>query len=235
LDYHSIVAAVKRALGTTGTTLGSLTVTGDASVGGNLSVTGNATFAWSTGDVKLTLKIVADAGWVFMNDGTIGNAASGATTRANADTLALFTHLWNVTANADCAVLPAGRGATAAADYTANKTIALPKALGRALAAYGAGAGLTARALAQTVGAEDAVVVAHTHLATSVVTDPTHSHPGGFALGGGGATSGSGTQQAATSAAATGITVATTNASTGVSGTGANVPPTTYLNVMVKL
>lgn len=129
----------------------------------------NITLAnWSTGDVKLTLKTVADSGWVLMNDTTIGNAASGGTGRANADTVALFTLLWNNTVDADCAV-STGRGANAAADYAANKTIALPKTLGRALASYGAGAGLTSRALAHVVGEENhqlttAELASHTHV-----------------------------------------------------------------------
>lgn len=93
--------------------------------------------AWSTGDVKLTTKTAADASWVLMNDGTIGNAASGGTTRANADTEALFTHLWTVAADKECPV-SGGRGASAAADFAANKTLKLVEAVGRALAIYGA-------------------------------------------------------------------------------------------------
>src|SRR6185437_1134551 len=115
--------------------------------------------AFTTGDVKVTLKTVADTGWVMFDDGTIGDASSGGTTRANADTSALFTLLWNNTTNANCAV-SGGRGASAAADFAAHKAIAVPKVLGRALAATGTGSGLTARALAATVGAE-------THLLTS--------------------------------------------------------------------
>jgi hypothetical protein len=122
---------------------------------------------WSTGDVKITLKTAADTGWVLMNDGTIGNAASGGTTRANADTEDLFTLLWTNVADAQCAV-SGGRGASAAADFAADKTIALPKALGRALAAYGAGSGLTDRALAFITGAE-------THTLTEAEM-PSHFH-----------------------------------------------------------
>ena len=70
------------------------------------------TSVFSTGDVKLTIKTAADSGWVLMNDGTIGNAASGGTTRANADTVTLFTLLWTNTADAQCAV-STGRGACA--------------------------------------------------------------------------------------------------------------------------
>lgn len=92
----------------------------------------------STGDVKLTLKTTADTGWVLMNDGSIGSAASGATTRANADTESLYTLIWNNVAD-QWAPVTGGRGASAAADFSANKPIALPKTLGRSLAGYGTG------------------------------------------------------------------------------------------------
>src|SRR6266516_2014482 len=101
---------------------------------------------FTTGDTKTTLKTTADLGWIMMNDGTIGDSTSGASTRANDDTGPLFSLLWNNTANADCAV-SGGRGGSAAADFAAHKTLALPKVKGRALAGAGAGSGLTSRAL----------------------------------------------------------------------------------------
>src|SRR5258708_39434098 len=48
----------------------------------------------STGDAKLTFKTAADTGWILCDDGSIGDVASNATTRANADTSALFVLLW---------------------------------------------------------------------------------------------------------------------------------------------
>lgn len=140
---------------------------------------------WSTGDVKPTFKAVADAGWIMMNDGSIGNGASAATTRANADTSALFALLWNNVADADAPV-SGGRGGSAAADFAANKTLTLSKALGRALGLAGAGAGLTPRALGHALGAET-----HNHggviLAGALVqvagdvgvatSHPDHTHP----------------------------------------------------------
>jgi hypothetical protein len=51
----------------------------------------NAAAVWSTGDVKTTLKTTADTGWILVNDGTIGNASSGATTLASATTSSLFS------------------------------------------------------------------------------------------------------------------------------------------------
>lgn len=107
---------------------------------------------FSTGDVKLTFKNTPDAGWLMMNDGTIGSPVSGATV-ANTACQALFITMWNNISNTYCAV-SGGRGANAAADWAANKTLALPKALGRALAIAGGGSGLTARALGQFLGEE---------------------------------------------------------------------------------
>jgi hypothetical protein len=83
-----------------------------------------------------------------------------------------------------------------------------------------------------TGGSKDAIVVSHTHTATSTVTDSGHSHGGSggnlFLVNGGGAfgASGGGANFVSTTATATtGITVATSNASTGSSATGANLPP----------
>ncbi|HEX7126428.1 MAG TPA: hypothetical protein VF406_11770 [Thermodesulfobacteriota bacterium] len=128
---------------------------------------------FTTGDVKPTLKAVADPGWVMLNDGSIGNASSGATTRAHADTEALFTLLWTNVTNSWCPVqdsmgTPVARGASAAADFAANRRLVLPKALGRALGAAGAGAGLTARSLGQILGEE-------AHALTSDENGP-HTH-----------------------------------------------------------
>lgn len=61
------------------------------------------------------------AGFVRDNGRTIGNAASGATERANDDTAALFTWYWN---NHPTLTVSGGRGASASADFSANKTIA---------------------------------------------------------------------------------------------------------------
>lgn len=72
----------------------------------------------------------APTGWVRMNGRTIGNASSAATERANADTEDLFTFLWTNYSDSVCAV-SGGRGASASADYAANKTIGLPSLRGR--------------------------------------------------------------------------------------------------------
>lgn len=87
--------------------------------------------------------------------------------------------------------------------------------------------------LEETGGSKDAITVSHTHTATSAVTDPGHNHTpsagGSFAtyIGSGpsGYTGSGNTFSASTTTNTTGITVATTNASTGSSGTNANVQP----------
>jgi hypothetical protein len=61
-------------------------------------------------------------GWVRSNGRTIGSAASGASERASGDVEELFAYLWNNFSNSLCAV-SGGRGANAAADFAANKTI----------------------------------------------------------------------------------------------------------------
>jgi hypothetical protein len=180
---------------------------------------------FSTGDVKLTIKTAADDGWVIMDDGTIGNAASGASTRANADTSALFTLLWDNTTDANCAV-STGRGASAAADYAANKTIALPKALGRALANYdtgGAGTATdaTAHAMAEVAGTEG-----HT-LTTAEMPAHTHTVAMGNNTGDGTIPLDSDDSAAPNSPA--------TSSSTGGGGSHENRQTTLYLNVMIKL
>lgn len=101
------------------------------------------------------------------------------------------------------------------------------------------GAGST-YAVAATGGSADAIVVSHTHTATSTITDPGHTHISlsyGAASSGGGANGivaqGTGTNYTSLSST-TSITAATTNASTGVSGTNANLPPYYALAYIIK-
>ncbi|MHC4711999.1 MAG: hypothetical protein ACYTAN_01845 [Planctomycetota bacterium] len=164
--------------------------------------------AWQTGDVKLTVNTTPDTGWVIMDDGTIGDAGSGGTTRANADCEDLFTLLWNNISDTWCPV-PGGRGASAAADWAAGKVITLPLTLGRALGVSGAGSGLTSRALGENLGAE------------------THNHTGTT-----GATSSFDTTDM-TGAANAGPHKYHTHPFT--ASTESSMQPTSFLNVMMKL
>lgn len=85
---------------------------------------------FKTGDVKVRYGEGFLVGWVRCNGRTIGSATSGAEERANSDTQALYEYLW--LADPDLVVL-GGRGASALADWTANKPLTLPDARGRSL------------------------------------------------------------------------------------------------------
>lgn len=78
----------------------------------------------TTGDVLWRPAAATKNGWVRLNGRTIGSGASGASERANADCLALFTYLWQTFSDAICPVI-SGRGANAANDWAANKQITL--------------------------------------------------------------------------------------------------------------
>jgi microcystin-dependent protein len=103
------------------------------------------------------------------------------------------------------------------------------------------GAGST-YAVGATGGSADAIVVSHTHTATSTVTDPGHLHTANIyfqdsitptdKFRASHASSGRGTDS--TNTATTGITVATSVASAGSSGTNANLPPYYALAYIMK-
>jgi hypothetical protein len=105
--------------------------------GGGGSVDPNALFG--TRDIKIRFDDGPIPGYVRLNGRTIGNASSGATERANADTQALYTELWpyaNIT-------VVGGKGSTALSDFNAGKPLVLPNMAGRAACAMddmGAGA-----------------------------------------------------------------------------------------------
>ncbi len=86
--------------------------------------------AFLTGDFKQRSGLTFPAGWVRANAGTIGNTGSGAT-RANADTQDLFTLWWTSYSNTDVPIqtntgAASTRGASASADFTANKRMTVP-------------------------------------------------------------------------------------------------------------
>jgi hypothetical protein len=89
-------------------------------------------------------------------------------------------------------------------------------------------------------GSANAVVVSHTHTASSVVSDPGHLHTYTAPVSGFGDSSGFDTEvisntSSSTSSSFTGITVATTVANAGVSGIDANLPPYYALAYIMKL
>lgn len=85
---------------------------------------------FATGMVMSFDGATAPSGWILSDGRTIGDGSSGATNRANADCQALFTQYWNDYTNTECPV-SGGRGASAAADWAAHKTLTVPDRRGR--------------------------------------------------------------------------------------------------------
>lgn len=202
---------------------------------------------FSTGDLKPTHKASADAGWILWGDGSIGNAGSAATIRANADTQALYTIYWS--RNYTGINISGGRGASAAADFAANKTLNLPPGAGRALVLAGAGSGLTTRVISESAGEEThllttAEIPAHYHGAG--IFDPGHTHTyqtlsGGLRNDGTSAlTVNTSFVTQTTGGAATGVRVNSSNGldttyNAGGGGAHNNMQPSAFINVMIKL
>lgn len=114
--------------------LDNLLVIGPSSGGGGGGGTVDPTTIIATGDVKARYGTGVLTGFVRANGRTIGSATSGATERANPDAQPLFEYLWGTDPNL---VVSTGRGASANADWVANKTIALPDGRNRGIAALG--------------------------------------------------------------------------------------------------
>lgn len=143
----------------------------------------------ATGDVKARYGTGTLSGFVRLNGRTIGSATSGATERANSDTQALFQFLWGADSSL---TVSGGRGVSTAADWSADKTIALPDFRGRVPAALddmgnSAAGRLTSSyfgAAATTLGATGGVenvtmalanIFQHDH--SVFLHDPGHIHP----------------------------------------------------------
>lgn len=120
-----------------------------------------------------------DGRWVYLtldSFRTIGSASSGAAIAA-AWTQTLYSHIWANYDNTACPILTSGgsgttRGASASADFSANKRLTVPDYRGRVILGAGTGGGsLTARAKGTQGGAETHTlqtteIPAHTHLQT---------------------------------------------------------------------
>ncbi len=111
-------------------------------------------------------------GWLIENGNTIGSAASGAT-KAAAKYRALYAHLYGAIADGYAAV-STGRGASANADFDANKTLTMPtmankSPYGIGTAAAGETAGATTVTPTGTVGTSGATTL-------STAQMPSHQH-----------------------------------------------------------
>lgn len=164
---------------------------------------------WYVGDYKYSASNDPSMGslsWIICDSRNIGSVASGANV-ANDTLQALFVHLWGKFANTELPIYdstgaPTTRGASGAADWAANKRLALPDLRGRSVVAQdnnGSGAAnrITA-AWADVLGGSGG---AETHT-LSIAEMPAHQHNSISGLAGSGTAQFSGGGAAAITALA---------------------------------
>lgn len=125
------------------------------------TITAAITAAVPVGTPLPTFSTSPSTGYLMMNGDTLGSAASVATQKSD-DYEGLFTYLWNSISDTYAAV-SSGRGASAAADWAANKTITIPNPEDRSF--FGAGGTYAAGETfgAATVTLTAAQMPSHTH------------------------------------------------------------------------
>jgi microcystin-dependent protein len=225
-------------------------ITGSASsfsVNGNLSVTGNETV---TGTLGVT-------GATSLTTGSISGIVTAPTAAAGTNTTQLATTAFVQSNGSPTGVINMWGTGTAPTGWLLCTGTAVSRTTYAALFAvigttFGVGDGSTTfnlpnytnrmpygTTLAATGGSADAVVVSHTHTATSSVSDPGHTH--GYLIGTLAGNNAAGSipdyirqSSATTNSNTTGITVSTSNSTEGVSGTNANLPPYLGINFIIK-
>ncbi|CAB4202103.1 hypothetical protein UFOVP1361_66 [uncultured Caudovirales phage] len=175
-----------------------------------------------TGSLQSGIFLVAPFGWVLCNDGTIGSAFSGASYGFNA-TINLFILLWNNIPNIYAPILTSAgvattRGASAIADFNANKRLTIIRTLGRVIGDTGSGSGLTTRAAGQFLGAES----------VALTEDNNGPHTHDYPTSGGSSNFLGATQQNF-------LTRVNQTASSGLGTPHQNMQPTTFATHMIKL
>lgn len=141
-----------------------------------------------TGAVEGFRSKVAPAGWIKEDGRTIGNIGSGATSLASAAAMNLFVHLWTQFNNTelpiqDSAGAASTRGASALADFNANKRMPLFDSRSRFRRAADDGLNFDASLI---VGVrQDDAIKTHVHTGTTSVAGG-HVHPATISSGSGG-------------------------------------------------
>jgi hypothetical protein len=195
----------------------------------NVAITGGTINGVSGTNASLTVGNATNATTAATVSTTVASGAVGTTQAAGTNNTTIATTAFVAAAMA--VLYPIGSIYSSTVSTNPNTLFGFGTwtafAAGRVM--IGNGGGFTAGA---TGGSADAVIVSHTHTATSTVTDAGHFHASGFSVGGGGSSAYLKAQNASpevnvqnTSTVTTGVTVATSNSTEGVSGTNANLQP----------
>jgi hypothetical protein len=169
----------------------SVTAIGASSSSGGSSGGSSTSNGFETGNVIWEPITGTKTGWVRANGRTIGSGASSGTERANSDCQTLFEYLWNNFSNTLCAV-SGGRGASATADFNANKTIATYTMRGRApfglddMGNTAASVIVAGTPTAISVSGAETVTIAQANLPSynlsHTLTLPNHTHSDTFSV-----------------------------------------------------
>ncbi len=204
------------------------------------------------GSINPYVGSTAPTGWLLCFGATIGSASSGGTARANADTEALYTLLWDAFGNTELPIQDssgnaASRGASASADFASNKRLPLPDLRGRVIAGQddmggssanrltGLSGGLNGDTMGATGGSEshtltESELAAHKHfLAADVNGESTLTASNQMNEGAGYGSSVSYQLSGSSTAATIGL-----SSSTGGGTAHNNVQPTMVLNYIIK-
>ena len=130
-------------------------------------------------------EIDVPTGWLLCIGDTIGDATSGGTARANADTQGLFVKRWNATNNTDVPIqdstgTPTTRGADALSDFNAHKRLPLPNMKKKMPVGYDSGdadfASIGKIGGNKTITLDVTKIPSHGHSASSGWNDRSHGH-----------------------------------------------------------
>lgn len=183
---------------------------------------------YKTGFMLPTLSNPSDGtwptGWVLMDGGTIGDASSTSTTRANADCVNLFTLIWNNINHSYITLYTSGGvatgfGGSASSDWAAHRRLSLPQTNARVFGSSGSG-----RVLGEVAGADS------TNVTLALGNMPAHNH---FVQEYAGTESSGQHVSSSLTGAQSGTHTSTVGSGTPFSV--AIVQPTIWLNWMIKL
>jgi hypothetical protein len=165
------------------------------------------------------IAVTAD-GWInLLNGAQIGSAASGAATLGSPWTFPLYKLTWDTMIDPYAPVI-GGRGASADADFLANKKMNLPNPSGRLMGASGSGAGVAGKNFGEPYGTNTKTL--------SLANMPAHTH--GLHMKG----TGSGTSTIVRDSGT--LDIESSYMESAGSGTAFDImPPGLYLNYIIKL